>query len=244
VTDLDPTRSKPAWSQRSLAAQALGAIDPLTRAVVRRSTSPRPTCAIPTTAYSSGFVYGRPTTPRCAVGGCLAMLEERGGGDAHVRSGMAAATRCSALRPATTCGAPGHVLGVAHWLTHGTTRGGSGRLSSRPMTSSLARAVRPGTSCLDRDALERALDRDRHRGQRHRACAGAPLRSIPRLIPVHTRPLTLGPMWSCTRHQGAERAFGRGAGSWPAPGATRSGRASWPTAKAAARSSGRSRPFS
>jgi cystathionine gamma-synthase len=84
---------RPQWSKRSLAAQAMGHVDPVTKAVV-------PPIHIATTyirdednAYSSGFVYGRPdnATVREAEG-VLAMLEDAGAGALLFSSGMAAAT--------------------------------------------------------------------------------------------------------------------------------------------------------
>ena len=84
---------RPQWSKRSLAAQAMGHVDPITRAVV-------PPIHVATTfirdednAYSSGFVYGRPdnATVREAEE-VLAMLEDAGAGALLFSSGMAAAT--------------------------------------------------------------------------------------------------------------------------------------------------------
>jgi cystathionine gamma-synthase len=84
---------RPPWSKRSLAAQAMGHVDPITRAVV-------PPIHVATTfirdednAYSSGFVYGRPdnATVREAEE-VLAMLEDAGAGALLFSSGMAAAT--------------------------------------------------------------------------------------------------------------------------------------------------------
>jgi cystathionine gamma-synthase len=85
--------SRPSWSKRSLSAQAMGHIDPITRAVV-------PPIHVSTTyirdednAYSSGYVYARPdnATVREAEG-ILAMLEEAPAGALLFGSGMAAAT--------------------------------------------------------------------------------------------------------------------------------------------------------
>jgi cystathionine gamma-synthase len=93
--------SRPQWSKRSLAAQAMGHVDPITKAVV-------PPIHVATTyirdednAYSSGFVYGRPdnATIREAEG-VLAMLEEAQAGALLFSSGMAAATTVfQALNP-------------------------------------------------------------------------------------------------------------------------------------------------
>jgi cystathionine gamma-synthase len=92
---------RPQWSKRSLAAQAMGHVDPITKAVV-------PPIHVATTyirdednAYSSGYVYGRPdnATIREAEG-VIAMLEEAGAGALLFSSGMAAATAVfQALNP-------------------------------------------------------------------------------------------------------------------------------------------------
>jgi cystathionine gamma-synthase len=85
--------TKRALHARSLAAQAMGKIDPLTKAVV-------PPIHVATTyirdednRYSSGFIYGRPDneTTREAES-VLAMLEEAKAGAPLFGSGMAAAT--------------------------------------------------------------------------------------------------------------------------------------------------------
>ncbi|CAH1668215.1 Cystathionine gamma-synthase [Hyphomicrobiales bacterium] len=85
--------STKSWSPRSLAAQAMGKIDPLTKAVV-------PPIHVATTfirdednGYSTGFIYGRPDneTTREAES-VLAMLEEAKAGALLFGSGSAAAT--------------------------------------------------------------------------------------------------------------------------------------------------------
>ncbi|MEZ0169211.1 PLP-dependent aspartate aminotransferase family protein [Microvirga sp. TS319] len=85
--------SRSPWSKRSLTAQAMGHVDPLTKAIV-------PPIHLATTyirdednGYSSGFVYGRPdnATIREAEE-VLAMLEEAEAGALLFSSGMAAAT--------------------------------------------------------------------------------------------------------------------------------------------------------
>jgi len=93
--------SRSPWSRRSLTAQAMGHVDPITKAVV-------PPIHVATTyirdednAYSSGFVYGRPdnATIREAEE-VLAMLEEAEAGALLFSSGMAAATAVfQALNP-------------------------------------------------------------------------------------------------------------------------------------------------
>ena len=88
------------WTKRSLAAQAMGKIDPTTKGVV-------PPIHISTTyirdednGYSTGFIYGRPDNETVhEAQAVLAMLEEAKAGALLFGSGMAAATVCdSALR--------------------------------------------------------------------------------------------------------------------------------------------------
>lgn len=120
------TASKKPWSARTLAAQAMGATDPLTRAVV-------PPIHVATTyirdednGYSSGFVYGRPdnATTREAEN-VLAMLE--GGSQALLfGSGMAAATAVfQALGPGDHIVAPTVMYwALRHWLASEARRWG------------------------------------------------------------------------------------------------------------------------
>src|SRR5918911_1080481 len=83
----------PAWSKRSLAAQALGGTEPVTKAVVQPIHLATTYIRDEDNAYSSGFVYGRPdnATVREAEE-VLAMLEEAEAGALLFSSGMAAAT--------------------------------------------------------------------------------------------------------------------------------------------------------
>src|ERR671916_2678885 len=85
--------NSPSWSRRSLAAQAMGRVDPLTKAIV-------PPIHVATTylrdednAYSSGYAYGRPdnATVREAEA-VIAMLEGAEAGGLLFSSRMAAAT--------------------------------------------------------------------------------------------------------------------------------------------------------
>ena len=121
------TTSRPPWSKRSLAAQAMGHIDPITKAVV-------PPIHLATTyirdednAYSSGFVYGRPdnATVREAEG-VIAMLEEAPAGALLFSSGMAAATAVfQALDPGDHVVAPKVMYwALRNWLLTEATRWG------------------------------------------------------------------------------------------------------------------------
>ncbi|GAU86266.1 cystathionine gamma-lyase [Bosea sp. BIWAKO-01] len=81
------------WTQRSLAAQAMGKVDPRTKGVV-------PPLHLSTTylrdednGYSTGFVYGRPDNETIREAeSVLAMLEQAQAGALLFGSGMAAAT--------------------------------------------------------------------------------------------------------------------------------------------------------
>ncbi|MET0430041.1 MAG: aminotransferase class V-fold PLP-dependent enzyme, partial [Microvirga sp.] len=93
--------SKPRWSKRSLAAQAMGHVDPITKAVVMPIHVATTYIRDEDNAYSSGYVYGRPdnATTREAEA-VLAMLEEAEAGALLFSSGMAAATAVfQALEP-------------------------------------------------------------------------------------------------------------------------------------------------
>lgn len=93
--------SKSRWSKRSLAAQALGHVDPITKAVVMPIHVATTYIRDEDNAYSSGYVYGRPdnATTREAEA-VLAMLEEAQAGALLFSSGMAAATTVfQALEP-------------------------------------------------------------------------------------------------------------------------------------------------
>jgi cystathionine gamma-synthase len=119
--------SRPPWSKRSLAAQAMGHIDPITKAVV-------PPIHVSTTyirdednAYSSGYVYARPdnATAREAEG-VLAMLEEAPAGALLFASGMAAATAVfQALDPGDHVVAPKVMYwALRNWLMTEAARWG------------------------------------------------------------------------------------------------------------------------
>ncbi|MBY0298974.1 MAG: aminotransferase class V-fold PLP-dependent enzyme [Methylobacterium sp.] len=117
----------PAWSKRSLAAQALGHVEPVTKAVVQPIHLATTYIRDPDNQYSSGFVYGRPdnATVREAEG-VLAMLEEAGAGALLFGSGMAAATAVfAALDPGDHVVAPTVMYwALRRWLAEEATRWG------------------------------------------------------------------------------------------------------------------------
>jgi cystathionine gamma-synthase len=146
------TTSRPPWSKRSLAAQAMGHIDPITKAVV-------PPIHLATTyirdednAYSSGFVYGRPdnATVREAEG-VIAMLEEAPAGALLFSSGMAAATAVfQALDPGDHVVAPKVMYwALRNWLLTEATRWGLRiDFAETDDLDQLRAAVRPGETRL------------------------------------------------------------------------------------------------
>ncbi|MGU3536361.1 trans-sulfuration enzyme family protein [Methylobacterium sp. A54F] len=104
----DPQADAAPWSPRSLAAQALGHVDPATRGVVAPLHVSTTFVRDPDNGYSSGYAYARPdnATVREAEA-VLAMLEEAPAGALLFGSGMAAATAVfTALEPGDHVVAP------------------------------------------------------------------------------------------------------------------------------------------
>ncbi|GGK35120.1 trans-sulfuration enzyme family protein [Salinarimonas ramus] len=139
-------------SKRSLAVQAMGHIDSVTKAVV-------PPIHVATTfvrdednAYSSGYVYGRPdnATIREAEE-VIAMLEEAAAGALLFGSGMAAATTVfRALDPGDHVVAPKVMYwALRQWLmTEGVRAGLDVTLVETSDLEELRAAVRPGETKL------------------------------------------------------------------------------------------------
>ena len=200
MTDSDPLRPAPAWSKRSLAAQALGAIDPQTRAVVAPIHVATTYLRDPDNGYSSGFVYGRPdnATVREAEA-VIAMLEEAPAGALLFGSGMAAATAVfQALAPGDHVVAPRVMYwALRHWLLGEATRWGLRvELVETDDLDALARAVRPGETKLvwietPSNPLWTVTDIAGAAKIAHRAGARLAVDSTA-ASPVHTRPLALG----------------------------------------------------
>jgi cystathionine gamma-synthase len=187
-------------SKRTLAAQAMGKIDPLTKAVV-------PPIHVATTyirdednAYSTGFVYGRPDNETIhEAQAVLAMLEEAKAGALLFGSGMAAATAVfQALSPGD------HVVAskVMYWalrawlLTEATRWGLEVEFVETDDLAALKGAVRPGKTKLvwietPSNPLWTITDIAAAAEIAHRAGAKLAVDSTC-ASPVHTRPLTLG----------------------------------------------------
>ncbi len=189
----------PPWSKRTLAVQAMGGVDPITKAVV-------PPIHVATTfirdednAYSSGFVYGRPdnATVREAES-VIAMLEEAEGA-LLFSSGMAAATAVfQALDPGDHVVAPRVMYwALRHWLATEATRWGL-RVDfvETDDLEALKRAVRPGETKLvwvETPSNPLWTITDIAAAARIVHAAGARLAvDSTAASPVHTRPLLLG----------------------------------------------------
>lgn len=188
------------WTKRSLAAQAMGRIDPATRAIV-------PPIHVSTTylrdedsAYSSGFVYGRPDNATIhEAEAVLAMLEEAQAGALLFSSGMAAAVAVfQALSPGD------HVVAsrVMYWalrawlLTEATRWGLRITFAETDDLAALQAAMRPGETKLvwietPSNPLWTITDIAAAAGIAHRAGARLAVDSTC-ASPVHTRPLSLG----------------------------------------------------
>jgi len=194
------TALPPAWSKRSLAAQALGHVDPITKAIV-------PPIHVATTylrdednAYRSGYVYGRPdnATVRAAEA-VIAMLEEAGAGALLFSSGMAAATALfQALDPGD------HVVAskVMYWAlrswlgTEAPRWGLSVSFVESDNLDALRAAVSPGRTKLvwietPSNPLWTITDIAAAAEIAHAAGARLAVDSTA-ASPVHTRPLALG----------------------------------------------------
>jgi cystathionine gamma-synthase len=194
------TASPHPWSKRSLAAQALGHVDPITRAIV-------PPIHVATTflrdednAYRSGYVYGRPdnATVREAES-VVAMLEDAEAGALLFSSGMAAATALfQALDPGD------HVVAskvmywaLRSWLGAEATRWGLAvSFVETDNLDALRAAVTPGRTKLvwietPSNPLWTITDIAAAAEITHAAGARLAVDSTA-ASPVHTRPLALG----------------------------------------------------
>ncbi len=191
---------RPTWSKASMAAQALGHVDPITRAVVPPIHISSTYIRDPDNAYSSGFIYGRPDNATVReTEGVIAMLEEAEAGALLFSSGMAAATACfMALEPGD------HVVASAvmywalrNWLmTEGTRWGLEVELVETDDLAKLQAAMRPGRTKLvwietPSNPLWTITDIAGAAEIAHKAGARLAVDSTC-ASPFHTRPLALG----------------------------------------------------
>lgn len=188
------------WTKRSLAAQALGKVDPVTKGVVPPIHVATTYLRDPDNGYSSGFIYGRPDNETVhEAQAVLAMLEEARAGALLFGSGMAAATAVfQALSPGD------HVVAsnVMYWalrawlMTEATRWGLSVEFVETDDLAALKAAVKPGVTKLiwvetPSNPLWTITDIAGAAEIAHQAGARLAVDSTC-ASPVHTRPLTLG----------------------------------------------------
>ena len=146
-----PSTAAP-WTARSLAAQALGRIDPTTHGVVPPIHVATTYLRDPDNAYSTGYVYGRPDNPTVRdAEAVIAMLEAAEAGALLFASGMAAATAAvQALDPGDHVVAPRVMYwALRRWMAEDAARAGI-RVDFVEMDdlAALRAAVRPGRTKL------------------------------------------------------------------------------------------------
>ena len=146
------TDGGPALSRRTLAAQAMGRVDPATRAVVAPLHVSTTFVRDPDNGYASGFCYARPdnATVREAES-VLAMLEGASAGALLFGSGMAAATAVfGALEPGDhVVAGPVMYWALKRWLREAAPRRGlSLDFVDTHDLDALRAAVRPGATKL------------------------------------------------------------------------------------------------
>jgi cystathionine gamma-synthase len=188
------------WTKRSLTAQALGKVDPVTKGVVPPIHVATTYLRDPDNGYSSGFIYGRPDNETVhEAQAVLAMLEEARAGALLFGSGMAAATAVfQALSPGD------HVVAskVMYWalrawlMTEATRWGLSVDFVETDDLAALKAAVKPGVTKLiwvetPSNPLWTITDIAGAAEIAHKAGARLAVDSTC-ASPVHTRPLTLG----------------------------------------------------
>jgi cystathionine gamma-synthase len=190
----------PRWSKQSLAAQAMGHVDPITKAVVAPIHVATTYLRDEDNAYSSGFVYGRPdnATVREAEA-VVAMLEEAPAGALLFGSGMAAATAVfQALDPGDHVVAPTVMYwSLRNWLMTEARRWGVDvELVETDTLDKLRSAVKRGRTKLvwietPSNPLWTITDIAAAAEIAHAAGARLAVDSTV-ASPVHTRPLALG----------------------------------------------------
>ena len=196
----NPLSSGLPWSRRTLTAQALGRVDPATRAVVPPIHVATTFIRDPDNGYSSGFVYGRPDNATVReTEAVLAMLEGADAGALLFSSGMAAATACiMALQPGD------HVVASAvmywalrKWLASDAARWGiTVDFVETDDLAALQAAMKPGRTKLvwietPSNPLWTVTDIAAASNIAHRAGARLAVDSTC-ASPYHTRPLALG----------------------------------------------------
>jgi cystathionine gamma-synthase len=189
----------PSWSKRSLAAQAMGAVEPVTKAIVSPIHLATTFVRDEDNAYSSGFAYGRPDNATVREAEAVIAMLEDGPQALLFSSGMAAATAVfQALDPGDHVVAPRVMYwALRNWLATEATRWGLKLdFAETDDLSALEAAVRPGATRLvwietPANPLWTITDIAEAAQIAHRAGARLAVDSTA-ASPVHTRPLALG----------------------------------------------------
>ena len=139
------------WKPRTIAAQALGRVEPVTKAVVPPIHLATTFVRDPDNQYRAGYAYGRPdnATTRHAEA-VLAALED-GHEAALFGSGMAAATAIVLALPASSHIVASQVMYWAfrHWLAHEAPRlGHRADFVDSTDLAAMAAAIKPGATKL------------------------------------------------------------------------------------------------
>ena len=141
----------PAWSRRTLLAQAMGHVDEATRAVVPPIHLATTYIRDPDNAYSSGFIYGRPDNATIREAEAIIAMLENAEAAMVLGSGMSAATAVFlALKPGD------HILAssvmywaLRNWLMNDATHWGlKVDVVDTSDLAAVEAAIRPGETKL------------------------------------------------------------------------------------------------
>jgi cystathionine gamma-synthase len=189
----------PSWSKRSLAAQAMGHVEPVTKAIVAPIHLATTYIRDEDNAYTSGFAYGRPDNATVREAEAVIAMLEDGPRALLFASGMAAATAAfQALDPGDHVVAPRVMYwALRNWLATEATRWGL-KLDfvETDDLAALEASIRQGNTKLvwietPSNPLWTVTDIAGAAEIAHRAGARLAVDSTA-ASPVHTRPLALG----------------------------------------------------
>ena len=189
----------PSWSKRSLAAQAMGHVEPVTKAIVAPIHLATTYIRDEDNAYTSGFAYGRPDNATVREAEAVIAMLEDGPRALLFASGMAAATAAfQALDPGDHVVAPRVMYwALRNWLATEATRWGL-KLDfvETDDLAALEASMRQGNTKLvwiepPSNPLWTVTDIAGAAEIAHRAGARLAVDSTA-ASPVHTRPLALG----------------------------------------------------
>jgi cystathionine gamma-synthase len=139
------------WKPRTIAAQALGLVEPTTKAVVPPLHLATTFVRDPDNQYRAGYAYGRPDNATTRHAEAVLAALEQAHAAALFGSGMAAATAIVLALPA-----PSHIVAsqvmywaFRHWLTHEAPRlGHHVHFVDSADLAAVSAAVRPGLTKL------------------------------------------------------------------------------------------------